>query len=324
MRNNSWGGGALVGMLIVGAGCAALVACSSGGGRHAAPKVEPPLMGDQSPRNYSGLHNVVAYHPDVFSGGVPEGAEGFETLAAMGIRTVISVDGAAPDLAEAKRHGLRYIHLPIGYNGFADARGDELARATRDSLGDGPVYIHCHHGKHRSAGAAGTVAVALGWMTPEEAVARMRVSGTAPAYKGLYACAAEASVMSAADLDAVKPDFPEVCKPEGMVDLMVRLDVAMEYMKEIEAAGWKPPANHPDLVPVAEAGKVADLLRVLHEDRSAVAQREGFAAKIDENHAPAQKLEDMLAAGSADAAALSAEFKRVSNACKSCHTAHRD
>ncbi|MCC6950751.1 MAG: cytochrome c [Phycisphaerales bacterium] len=324
MRNFVRGGSGLVAMLIVGAGCAALVACSSGGGRHAAAKVELPLMGDQTPRNYSGLHNVVAYHPDVFSGGVPEGAEGFETLAAMGIRTVISVDGAAPDLAEAQKHGLRYIHLPIGYNGFEDARGDELARATRDSLGDGLVYIHCHHGKHRSAGAAAAVAVAMGWMTPEQAVVRMKVSGTAPAYKGLYACAAEASVMSAAELDAVKPDFPEVCKPEGIVDLMVRLDVAMENMKEVEAAGWTPPAHHPDLVPVAEAGKVADLLRMLHEDRGAVAKREGFAAKIDESHAPAQRLEDMLAANSTDVAALSAEFKKVNSACKSCHTAHRD
>lgn len=324
MQNFVRGGRGLVAMLIVGAGCAALVACSSGGSRHAAAKVESPLVGDQTPRNYSGLHNVVAYHPDVFSGGVPEGAEGFETLAAMGIKTVISVDGAAPDLAEAKRHGLRYIHLPIGYNGFEDARGEELARATRGSLGDGPVYIHCHHGKHRSAGAAGTVAVALGWMTPEQAVARMKVSGTAPAYKGLYACAAQASVMSAAELDAVRADFPEVCRPEGMVDLMVRLDVAMEQLKEIEAAGWKSPVNHPDLVPVAEAGKVADLLRVLHEDTGAVAKREGFAAKIDENHVPAQRLEDMLAGGSADAAALSAEFKKVNGACKSCHTAYRD
>lgn len=324
MRNFVKGGTGLVGLLIVGAGCAALVACSSRGGTHAAPKVDTPLMGDQAPRNYAGLHNVVAYHPDVFSGGVPEGAEGFETLAAMGIKTVISVDGAAPDLSEAKKHGLRYIHLPIGYNGFEDARGDELARATRDSLAAGPVYIHCHHGKHRSAGAAGTVAVALGWMTPEQAVARMKVSGTAPAYKGLYACAAQASVMSAAELDAVRSDFPEVCRPDGMVDLMVRLDEAMERLKVVETSGWRVPANHPDLVPVAEAGRVADLLRVLHEDKSAVAKREGFAGAIDANHAPAQMLEDMLAAGSTDAAALSAEFKKVNSACKSCHTAYRD
>lgn len=322
MKNFVRGGG--VAMLIVAAGCAVLVACSSGGGRHEAAKVDAPLMGDQVPRNYTGLHNVVAYHPDVFSGSAPEGAEGFETLAAMGIKTVITVDGAAPNLAEAKKHGLRYIHLPIGYNGFEDARGEELARATRDSLADGPVYIHCHHGKHRSAGAAGTVAVALGWMTPEQAVARMKVSGTAPAYKGLYACAAEASVMSAAGLDAVRADFPEVCKPEGMVDVMVRLDEAMERLKEVETAGWTAPAHHPDLVPVAEAARVADLLRLLHEDRSEVAKREGFGAKIDANHAPAQKLEDMLAAGSTDVEAMSAEFKTVNSACKACHTAYRD
>ncbi|MCE7973641.1 MAG: hypothetical protein DYG92_04840 [Leptolyngbya sp. PLA1] len=316
-----WG---MVASLLVAVGCASLVACSSGGGARVKGTVAPPLMGEESPRDYAGLHNVVAYHPDVFSGGVPEGDAGFETLARMGIRTVISVDGAAPDLVEAKKHGLRYIHLPIGYNGFGEARGEELARATRDALGDGPVYIHCHHGKHRSAGAAAAVAVSLGWMSADEAVARMKVSGTSPAYRGLYACAAAASVMSEAELDAVTADFPEACKPEGMVDTMVRMDEAMEYLKAIEAAGWKPPSEHPDLVPVAEAGKLADLLRLLHDDRSPVAKREGFAAKIDANHAPAQRLEDLLEAGSTDVAAMSAEFKRVSSACKSCHAAFRD
>lgn len=314
----------LAACVLVVVGSAALVACSSGGGGRAGPRVEPPLMGERAPRSYAGLHNVVAYHPEVFSGGAPEGGEGFETLARMGIRTVISVDGAAPEVAEAKKHGLRYIHLPIGYNGFEDSRGEELARATRDALGAGPVYIHCHHGKHRSAGAAAAVAVSLGWMSPDEAVARMKVSGTAPAYKGLYECAAEASVMSAAELDAVKADFPEVCKPEGMVDAMVRMDEAMEYLKAIEAAGWKVPRAHPDLVPVSEAGKVADLLRLMHEDRGEVTKREGFAAKLDQSLAPAQKLEEMLASGSTDVAALSAEFKRVNSACKSCHAAFRD
>jgi len=44
-------------------------------------------------------------------------------------------------------------------------------------------------------------------MTPQEAVARMKVSGTSPNYQGLYACAANAIVLDASVIDGVSPDF---------------------------------------------------------------------------------------------------------------------
>ena len=147
-----------------------------------APAITLPTMSDQSPRDYPGIHNAVAFHDGFISGSVPEGEAGFETLAAMGVKTIISVDGAVPDVDMARARGLRYIHLPIGYNGFDEQRRLELARATRDAMNDGAVYIHCHHGKHRSAGAAAVVIASLGWATPEKAIERMKVSGAAPAY----------------------------------------------------------------------------------------------------------------------------------------------
>ena len=139
------------------------------------PSREWPGLEDRQPRDLPGLHNVVAFHDNYFSGSAPDGDEGFATLAAAGVKTIISVDGAEPDVAVAKAHGIRYIHLPIGYNGFDEQRRLQLTRATRDAMDSGPVYIHCHHGKHRSAGAAGAVAVSLGWLSPLEAVSRMHV-----------------------------------------------------------------------------------------------------------------------------------------------------
>ncbi|MFN9972733.1 MAG: hypothetical protein ACK58T_22875, partial [Phycisphaerae bacterium] len=56
------------------------------------------------------LPNAVRVHDKVVSGGLPEGEEGFRSLKQLGIQTVISVDGAAPDLAMARKYGLRYIH----------------------------------------------------------------------------------------------------------------------------------------------------------------------------------------------------------------------
>jgi len=100
------------------------------------------------------LPNAVHVHAKVISGGQPDGEAAFQELHRLGVKTVISVDGAAPDLELAKKYGLRYVHLPHGYDGIPEPRVQELAKAVRDL--EGPIYIHCHHGKHRSPAAAAT------------------------------------------------------------------------------------------------------------------------------------------------------------------------
>lgn len=264
------------------------------------------------------------YHENFLAGSVPEGDTGFETLRRLGILTVISVDGAAPDVALAKAHGLRYIHLPVGYNGFDEQRKLELVRATRDAMKDGPVYLHCHHGKHRAAGAAASVAASLGWLTPEQAVAKMKVSGTAPGYTGLYACAAQSSVLEAATIDAVPSDFPESTPPKGFRLGMVEADDALEHLKLIEKARWSAPANHPDLVPAAEAGRLADLMRVAAASGRAAAQPPQFAEMLRASSALAQELEDALLHKKGDPASLSATMKTLNASCTACHVKFRD
>ena len=68
--------------------------------------------------DHPGLHNVFPIGDKVFSGSSPEGRAGFESLHAMGIRTIISVDGAKPHVDLAREQGLRYVHIPIGYDGL--------------------------------------------------------------------------------------------------------------------------------------------------------------------------------------------------------------
>jgi protein tyrosine phosphatase (PTP) superfamily phosphohydrolase (DUF442 family) len=300
--------------------------------RTAATTVVPPPVDAKEPAEFPGLHQVVAYGKDFYSGSLPEGDEAFASLKALGIRTIISVDGAVPDLARAAANGMRYVHLPIGYNGFDEKRKLELVRAVRDL--PKPLYLHCHHGKHRSAGAAGTVAVSLGWLDNETATARMKVSGTAPDYKGLWRCTAEATLLAKDVIDAAPADFPERAITTGLVQLMVETDFVTDHLKAIEKAGWGPPKNHPDLVPVAEAGRLADLLRTTLDDADTKAQfgtDEGFGVLLKDGAAKAQRLEDLLAAKPTNDAelpawkeALSKQFKLVLANCKECHVAHRD
>jgi len=286
----------------------------------------PPSPQAQSPSDAPGLHNVVAFGPGCWSGSMPEGDAGFASLQSWGVRTVISVDGAVPDVARAARFGLRYVHLPIGYDGFDEARKLELVRAVRDL--PGPIYIHCHHGKHRSAGAAAAVAASLGWMSPQAAIARMKVSGTSENYPGLYRCAATAQVLAAALIDTAPAQWPAVTRPSGMVESMVAIDDAMERLKVVEKAEWKVPASHPDLAPTADAGAIADHLRLLAQDGRPRddAARAAFAAILATSLSAAEKLESDLAAETAvdRPARLTADLKALRATCTACHAAHRD
>ncbi|MBU6208995.1 MAG: hypothetical protein KGR22_03710, partial [Planctomycetes bacterium] len=75
------------------------------------PAVATPSMDVLKPLDLPGLHNLVAFHDDVWSGSVPEGDAGFDSLTSLGVRTIISVDGALPDLERARARGMRYVHL---------------------------------------------------------------------------------------------------------------------------------------------------------------------------------------------------------------------
>jgi protein tyrosine phosphatase (PTP) superfamily phosphohydrolase (DUF442 family) len=283
-----------------------------------------PSLAENRPEDYRGVHNVVAYHAGLLSGSQPDGEAGFDTLAAMGVKTIISVDGAEPEVEKARARGIRYIHLPISYNGIDEHRALEIARATRDAMREGPVYIHCHHGKHRSAAAAAMAVVLLGWASPEEGVARMKVSGTAPEYAGLFRCVESARAVDARVLDSVPADFPSVSRPSGFVQGMVEVDRAFEHLREIEKAGWRTPASSPDLVPSAEAGRLADLYRVLRETDYARRRPGEMSEMLRDAEAGAQALENLLVAGERDSARLSAQFRRVADSCRDCHVKYRN
>lgn len=293
----------------------------------------PPSVHEQRATDYQGLHNVVAFHEGVLSGSVPEGDAGFDTLQALGVRTVLSVDGALPDLDRARARGMRYVHLPIGYDGFDDARKVELARAVRDL--PRPIYIHCHHGKHRSAGASATIAVSLGWLTPELAADRMKVAGTAAGYTGLWSCTANAVPLAAAVIDAAPADFPERTTPTSLVAAMVEIDDVHDRLKRAQKAGWRAPATHPDLAPLADAGRLADLYRLLDDDAQLTDVPEAERALVREwlvrEGLAASRLEQVIEAmgvPSNDRDALSARadasLAMLGASCTACHRAHRD
>lgn len=304
----------------------ALTAGCQGGQVPPAAAIELSALG-ANPVDLPGLHNVCCITDKLISGGCPEGDDGFATLHRLQVRTVISVDGARPDVERARKVGLRYVHLPIGYDGVPREQALRLTRAVRDL--PGLVYIHCHHGKHRGPAAAVAVRRCLDEScTAEAAVAELKRAGTAANYTGLYAAAGQFALVPAQELDQVPSDFPEVAPVAKLVELMVGVDERWEHLKQIRAAGWRTPASHADLDPPHEALLLREAYReaVRLED---VRQRSGELREwFVEAEATAGALESALRGvnekGSAGATAAENAYRRAADACTRCHSKYRD
>src|SRR5581483_11908914 len=102
-----------------------------------------------------GIENLYRISDRIYSGSSPTGDAAFEALAKLGVKTIITVDGAQPDVDLAARHGLRYVHIPVGYNGISSNSALQLVKAAQSF--SGPIYVHCHHGLHRGPTAAAVI-----------------------------------------------------------------------------------------------------------------------------------------------------------------------
>jgi protein tyrosine phosphatase (PTP) superfamily phosphohydrolase (DUF442 family) len=273
------------------------------------------------------LHNVFRVHATVLSGGQPHGEGGFEALRELGVKTVISVDGARPDVELAKKYGLRYVHLPHGYDGVPEERARELAKAVRDL--EGPVYIHCHHGKHRSPAAAAVACVAAGLIAPESALLILEVAGTSKSYRGLYQSAEEARQLDQKLLDELKVEFREVVDVPAMADAMVEIERHHDHLKQVGQNEWQLLADHPDVAPAHEALMLREHFTELLRTDEVQAEPARFQALMKEGEQRAQALEDLYRAWDAKKPAsglkkLNAALEAVNQNCAACHKQFRD
>jgi hypothetical protein len=159
----------------------------------------------------------------------------------------------------------------------------------------------------------------------------MRVAGTAPSYAGLYRCTAEAEKVADAAISRARADFPEVSRPAGLVKGMVDIDLTWDNLKAVQRAAWTVPTDHPDIVPAAEAGRLADTLRLLCDDAVVKAKPTEFRSLMARSAEQARSLEELLAKDSAGARPspevaerLNAVASQIAATCKACHSAYRD
>jgi protein tyrosine phosphatase (PTP) superfamily phosphohydrolase (DUF442 family) len=274
------------------------------------------------------LRNMVQVHPKVISGGLPDSHEAFEELAVLGVKTIISVDGAIPNVDAANRFGLTYVHLPHGYHGIANVRVKELARAVRHL--PGPIYIHCHHGKHRSPAAASVACVSAGLIAPADAIRILEFAGTDPHYRGLYQSAQNAKALDPRLLDRFDVKFRAVNDVRAMAERMVQLNQTHENLKQLAGAGWKTPDDHSDPDAVHEALLLKEHFTELLRTEDVRTQPTDFKTWLRDSETAADNIGRILRQwrlGSEQEAAseiLNSYANLITTACRNCHAVYRD
>lgn len=268
--------------------------------------------------DYPHLHNLMQVTGRLYSGGEPKDEEAFAELAALGVRTVVSVDGARPDVDAAQRHGLRYVHIPIGYDGVSEEAGMMLTRLVRDA--DGPFYLHCHHGVHRGPAAAAIACVADGAADGNGALAILQKAGTSRDYAGLWR---DVEGFSPPAAGAALPELVSVAEVGSLAAAMAQIDRAADNLKLCQEADWQTPPDHPDVAPAREALLVKEGFRETARQLAEVNDYdEPFLNWMREAEQAATALETAL--GSDGNSTARATFATLQNQCKRCHGVYRN
>lgn len=274
-----------------------------------------------------GIENAYRLSPNLYSGSDPHGFETLTALKNLGIRTIISVDGVAPDVETAKSLGIRYVHLPIGYDGVPRDQAVKMVKAVQTL--PGPVYVHCHHGIHRGPAAAAICGMASEGWSKDRAADWMNLAGTAADYRGLYTSVRDFAPPTAQELEAAGADLPESAEVDGLVETMVKVDQRWDGLKAIQKAGFRPPAGHPDLDPTAEALQLVELFRESSRLPESKAKGDEFLRETSSAEGLANAFYEAMAKHGKQPSpeslqALEAAFSATGKSCKSCHVRYRD
>jgi hypothetical protein len=265
------------------------------------------------------LHNLLQLTDRIYSGSEPHGEGAFAELAGLGVKVIVSVDGTRPDVEAARKYGLRYVHIPIGYDGVPEEAGLALARVVRETGAAGEaIYFHCHHGKHRGPAAAAVACIAAEAADHAAAEQVLIMAGTSRDYPGLWRDVAEYSPPPSG---AQLPQLVEVARVDSIVTAMSSIDRSFDNLKLLETADWQPLADHPDLVAAQEALMLKESLFETGRNLSAGYDEE-FATWLREAEIEAAALETALRTN--DAAGATRALLKLDAACKQCHTKYRN
>lgn len=259
------------------------------------------------------IENFYQISSDLYSGGEPYSPEAFALLKKHNIKSILTVDAAIPQVELARKHGIRYIQIPIGYDGIATDTANEIAQAFE--LAPKPMYVHCHHGKHRGPTACMVIGVAHYNWTEQQAVKWLHDAGTAEAYKGLYQTARDFKKKDyQPNRRKLLKDFPETAKvdqlPRAMADMGRIYDLLKKHNRNNE---------------ILKFDQAILLQEAFHE-----MQRTAFNQKQPQDYRDWMKASEEIsielraALDKKDATLGSKLYQALASTCKKCHLKYRD
>ena len=118
------------------------------------------------PVDLAGVPNLHRITANLYRSAQPSAA-GFDNLAALGIKSVISLRQTVNDIPLAAGTGLTLHRIPMKSRHVAEKSGAKVVaamQALHSGLAHGPTLIHCHHGADRTGLIAALYRVlAQGW-----------------------------------------------------------------------------------------------------------------------------------------------------------------
>lgn len=280
-------------------------------------------LGRPVPLYADGLHNVFRVTSRIYSGSSPDDDRGFASLREFGIRTILTVDGAAPDVRRARAFGFRYIHIPIGYDGIPQDKAWAIVKAVREL--PGPIYMHCHHGQHRGPAAVACAMLALDPSLPSSAADHwLKTAGIDPKYTGLTAVPRTFVRPTRHELASLPTDFPSTAPVPDFTRLMIAVDERFDHLKSSRAAGWTSSPGHPDVAPRHEATQLVELYREAARMPETTGRGVQFVALLHEAEARATDLEHALSAIPVNTLTAATAMDLSQATCSQCHVQFRN
>ena len=257
----------------------------------------------------------LAIRPWLASGAEPS-PENFQWLAQKGYRWVLSVDSIAPDLDAAAQAGLRYLHLPISYQDVP-LQAIATLQALLEEIGDEPLFVHCHHGKHRGPTMAALLLLLREPEQSEEAVQILEQAGTSLDDPGLWKSVREFLPRAHAEVEPLA--LEESASANDMAQTMGEIDRRFDELKALVdagPAGLSEEDSSPALM-IAEAYR--ESFRVTKQSQE---YDDAFLQLLIEGDALAMQVHADLQSNSPSAA--KASLLALKSSCRSCHQRYRD
>lgn len=253
---------------------------------------------------------------ELYSGGAPQNRAAFALLASQGIKTVVSVDGTRPDLDAARRYGLRYVHIPIGY-GEIDAHALlSIAQLVRSA--ETPFYIHCHRGLHRAPAVAAIASMAAGVFHSGDAIEILESAGTSEDYPGLWRSVTKYQHPSE---DCELPPLLEVAPIDTLKQGMAHISRLHQELRDYLDASDNTDGASPNAKAIENANLIAESFREMRRQHVS-GDGAGFDEALKSSESIAWTLRDALS--DQDPSRVTKTVRMLTQSCVDCHRKHRD